>query len=204
MTRLIPVLALTMALAACTASGTASVTTPGASSKPQAGSSAKPSTAPSGGASTAPAATGESTVALTIDGKAVALDGAFKWSNTDLMGKRFRGGGSIGDDANPQKGHGTVGFLFSAGGTGMFPGFDVKDSATVASAQLFWVDPDANQGRQYNIDFKSREGATMTAADGHIKGGYDGKLKAQRSSEATPEVESTVVLTFDLVQPPVK
>jgi hypothetical protein len=198
-------LAGVLLLAACTP--TPGAGTPG--SKSSSSPDAKASNTPDTKASSSPAAAAEGaiTASLKIEGKDVPLDpGTATFTPTDLIGKRMRMGVLIGKEMPSQKGEANVSFLFAMS-TGMLPGWDVEDSGTVFSIQVFYVNPDTNAGTTYNLSTNTTKQVKVTreAKDNHIRGHYEVEafaITGTSSSQAVPRVP--VVLDFDITQPPLK
>lgn len=182
-------------LAAC-ASPTPSGGPTGGGPSPAPGASASP------GATPAPV--GASTVSLTIDGKAIPLDGAVTWSNTDLMGRRLRIGAVAGKPDASVAGDASVSFLFSGNQVGsLYPGWDAAKTA-VYSVAIQFVDPAKNANRVFNLSGYPVQppDKALEAADGHIKGRLQGEFRQTTTSAAGDTTKVPIVLTFDLVQPP--
>lgn len=184
-------------LAACTPTPGGSTPTTQSSSSPDAKASSSP----------AAATEGAITASLKIEGKDVPLDPATAtFTPTDLIGKRMRMGVRIGKEMPAQKGEANVSFLFAMS-TGMLPGWDIENSGTVFSIQVFYVNPDTNAGTNYNLSTNTTKQVKVTreAKDNHIKGHYEVEafaLTGTSSSQAVPRVP--VVLDFDITQPPLK
>lgn len=183
-------------LAACASPTPSGGPTGGGSPSPAPGASASP------GATPAPV--GASTVSLTIDGKAIPLDGAVTWSNTDLMGRRLRIGAVAGKAGPSVAGEASVSFLFSGNQVpSLYPGWDAAKTS-VYSVEIQYVDPAKNANRVFNLSGYPVQppDKALEAADGHIKGRLQGEFRQTTTSAAGDTTKVPIVLTFDLVQPP--
>lgn len=192
------ILAGLLLLAACNPTPTGSTPGTKASSSPDAKSSSAPVTAD---------AEGKATVSLKIDGKEASIDSSFKFTPTDLIGKRMRLSALVGKESPSQAGEANVSFLFGAGGDTMVPGWDVERKDGVFTMQVFYVNPTTNAGTGYNLTTNTTKQVKVTreAKDNHIKGHYEVEafpIGGSLSSQEVPRVP--VVLDFDLTQPAFK
>jgi hypothetical protein len=143
-------------------------------------------------------------VSLTIDGKAVPLGAAVTWSNTDVMGRRLRIGAVAGKAGPSAAGEASVSFLFSGNQVpSLYPGWD-SAKTSVYSVEIQYVDPAKNANRVFNLSGYPVQppDKALEAADGHIKGRLQGEFRQASNSAYGDTTQVPIVLTFDLVQPP--
>ncbi|MFN3431634.1 MAG: DUF2093 domain-containing protein [Candidatus Sericytochromatia bacterium] len=144
------------------------------------------------------------TVICAVSGKAIPLDGAVTWSNSDIVGRRLRIGAVAGKSPPSVAGDASVSFLFGGNQvTSLYPGWD-SAKTSVYSVEIQYVDPARNANRIFNLSGYPVQppDKTLEAANGHIKGRLQGEFRQTTTSATGDTTKVPIVLTFDLVQPP--